>query len=595
MYEIDKYNVKDEDKIVKLVMKDFHKSNDWREPIAKQNKDYLSYYYGKHLPNDNINRAGKNQIFVNYTFGTIQTILPRLMGSQFKANTMVTVKPREIFDTELKEIMETLIKYEFDNIPNLFVKTLYAFLQSCQFGDGFVNVFWDTVRNAIGYDFVDWGDLYPDPLGTDFFNSRYVVHRIETVFKHLKDMERTKKNPRGKYFNIDKVKNTQYPTDFETFAQYRDDILGREYNRETDEKIEILQLQTPEWIIAIANREVLIRHERNAYEEITFMQIPDYPDPTSFHNIGEIQIIFQQQKEANLRCNQDLDNYDLQLQPIYALRAGSVSTNDILKMYDRKVINIAGTEDINKLLTRWAPDVQPGLGEQSVRTLRENMEFANGITSAVRGQESQRNDTATGWSIQAEAALQRIELKIDCINYQFAAPFGRKILKYYHLFLEEDKVIRITNKSDITPFKQFKVPRDRLQFWETFDIVPVTTKEQVDKRAHQERMTLLGQYIQGLVDDEIVMSKLANENFGLNIAPVIKKVLRAHEVMEVDDILVVRQDTTVDNQGGSIPGGNQPDLSTEIPAENTLTEGASGVPEFPVLNKQKLAQEMMRG
>ena len=602
-YEIDKFNTNDETKLLSLVMRDFEKSRNWREPKIQAMLDNLSYYHGKHLESDLVKRKKKNNIFIRLLFQIIQTIMPRIMGSQFSGDTLVSARPREKFDVALKEKIEKLIKFEFDNIPNLYLKAYYIFHNMLLYGTGVAKVFWNKARKGLGFDFVHLGDIFPDPTSTGIYNSMFLIHRIETTFKHLLNNEqRVDENGDivGNYINLDKVKNTSYPTNEDNFNVQADSILNVEYeNFENIEKVELLEYWTPEWTITVANRQIIIRHVRNIYKEFPFLIVYDNPEPNSWYAIGEGDLLMDIQKEYNKRINQDLDNWDFQLQPVFALRTGSVKVRDVLTMYDKKVIPVAGSEDINKLIQRWSPGVQPGLGQQVIDRIKFDAQAVTGIPDFTDPDgPAGKNKTATGTSIIAESASQRINEKIDIINYMFSVELGRKILKYFHLFMDAEKVIRITNESDLKPFEEFKIQREDLNYWQTFDLIPISVKEQVDKRAHQERMTLLLQALQGLINDPGVTQKLTEEGMNLQITPLIKDVLKAHGLLNIDDILVVRQNETQQDMQGDSEGDTQAANPAVFPSAEdiqTLEEGAQPPPELPMLNKQLLAQEMLNG
>ena len=602
-YEINKFNTKNKAKVLSLVMKDFTKSDNWRQPKITEMLEVLSYYHGKHLASDLVGRSNKNNIFIRSLFQVIQTILPRIMGSQFSGDTIVSAKPREKFDVRLTEVMEKMIKFEFDNIPDLYLKSYYVFHNALLYGTGVAKIFWNNARNGLGYDFVHLGDIYPDPVSTGIYDSRFIIHRIETTMEHLMDNEeRTDQNGDivGHYTDLDKVKDSSYPANEDNFKYQSESMLSMEMgDNQTADKVELLEYWTPEWTITVANRQVVIRHTKNVYEELPFLVVYDYPEPNNWYGIGEGELVKPLQREKNRRRNQDLDNYDLQLQPVFALRTGSVKVRDVLTMYDKKVLPIAGSEKINDLIQRWSPNVQPGLAQEAEKRLDFDIQGVTGIPDFTDPDGPVgKNNTATGTSIVAESASQRINQKIDIINYMFSKELGRKILKYFHLFMSAEKVIRVTNESDAEPFVEFKINRDDLTYWETFDLIPISVKEQVDKRAHQERMAILLQAIQGLINDPGVTQKLGEEGMELKITPIIKDVLNAHELKNIDDILVVRQDTQEGLPADSGQGDTQPvDPTAILPAGDiqTLEEGVQPPPELPMLNKQRIAQEMMNG
>ena len=612
-YELDKFNISDQQEILTLVMRDFTKSENWRSNKVIKWMEYLNYYHGKHLPEDIKNRANKNQIFIPYLFQVIQTIMPRIMGSQFAGDLIVTANPREKYDMELKTLIEQTIKFEFDNIPNLYLKAYNVFHNALLYGTGIAKVFWNKERQGLGFDYVHIGDIYPDPTATGIFDSRFIIHRVETTYPFLKKNEkRTDENGDivGHYVNLEKVKDSSYPENYDTFQSIKEGMFENESYYGKNEKIELLEYWTPEWTITIANRQFVIRHIKNVYKELPFIIVYDYPEPNSFYGIGEGQLICPLNKEANLRRNQDLDNYDLQLQPIFALRTGSVKVRDVLTMYDKKVLPIASTEDIDKLIQRWSPQVQPGLGTQAEQQIKYDLQGITGIPDFTDPKgPAGSNDTATGKSIIAESTKQRINLKIDLINYMFAKELGRKILKYFYMFMPAEKVIRITNSSNIQPFFEFKLQKEDLKYWYTFDLIPATVKEQVDKRAHQERMTMLLQATQGLLNDPSVQAAQRKENFDINIRPILEEVYKAHELLNIEDILVVRQTTPLAAPGDSgmerIPeegildtGDNQSvGQAVSFPTSDIapLEMGTQPPPITPVLHKQRLAQELLNG
>lgn len=300
---------------------------------------------------------------------------------------------------------------------------------------------------------VDIMNFFPDPLGDDIPNCRWVIHRTYRDRAHIKKMidNGTYKLPEGTDpKNWDKaltgsisIAKLNRMSEVELGGGHYDD----EEPRDVFPILEMWTNQGEVYAVAGENAEgVLLRAEKNPYlhGEIPFIKIVDHIVPHEFWGIGEVEPLEGIQDALNALWNARLDNVKMSLNQMFAV------VLDYLENPSDLVVRPGGIVRMREGLPLQNVFSQIDLGQVTDRAYTEAQELereaekALGVSPYQTGQDSPAyNRTATGVALISEQGNTRFSFKTTLAEHTGYKRLVRQYASLLQQYIPDDLVIKI--------------------------------------------------------------------------------------------------------------------------------------------------------
>lgn len=453
--------------LAKDIVDKFTHSLTWRQPY-KEKWDRFYRLYRSDL--DDKSYPWQSNIFVPYSFSTVETVAPRMVSNR----PQIDVMPRDPNDVPYAKLMNTLIDFQWEEME-MDIILPDAVKEMLIYGTMVFKVYWQneekeveqvvdvdpslpelgTVKDTVDMlderpviEAVDLYDFFFDPRGTTIEDCRWVAHRMYRTVDHLKEMQK-----QGIYKNINLVEHAQLVRMDDEKDQRRSTVgvsIPDELEKMEGGKrvVELIEYWEDDRVVTVANREVVIRDEKNPYKhgEKPFIRVVDQSVPHEFYGIGELEPIETLQYELNNRRNQRLDNVTLALNRMWIIANSAGVDEDELVSDAGGVVH---TNDINGIQQLVMPDVTASSYKEETE-VKADIQQTTGVSDFTRGvgSDSLANDTATGISLIQEAGNSRFRLKLRNIESGIQR-MGRFMVSLNEQFIQEEKVIRISGDEGI--------------------------------------------------------------------------------------------------------------------------------------------------
>ena len=441
----EKLNLERRREIVERVVDDYNATLEFQRPIFQ---NFVEYYqlYRSVIDEQKQNYKGRANLFVPYVYSTVETIVPRMVGSKPK----IESAPREPMDIRYAELNTQLTNYQWDMIE-MKRKVKSWVRNGLIYGVGTLKLTWEfktelenTVKDTPKCEVIDPFDYFKDPEATVDYPGRYDIHKTYRSINELRH------NP-----NYDIPKELEAEVDQDEYQVQREAILGlsKPTNRDV-KKCEILEYWglydidddgvEKECLLVVANRNHLIRAEKNPYKhgQRPFINFHDTDVPSEFWSIGEVEPIMSLQYELNDIRNQRMDNVTLILNRMWLVNKGADVDEEELVSQAGGVIH-AG--DINGIKDLSTPDVT-GSSYNEETLVKADIQQASGVTDFTKGMGNQggalANETATGIMILTEQGNARFRYKLDNLE-DALEKFGKQLNGLNEQFITTDTMIRI--------------------------------------------------------------------------------------------------------------------------------------------------------
>lgn len=451
---------------------------------------------------------GKSNLFIPETFTLIETLIARLV-SPFLVNKLCPVdiierEPRWGFNVENVKalLLNYLDKADFPIFLTNFMK------QGLMYSATAGKVYWDFDRDHPKVELVDVFDLFPDLGATRFEDCRFVIHR---KFMSIEELEERAKA--GVYKNVSKIKGGAGADNERSSPRLElseDDYEDNEFNRD----VEILEYWTPDRVVTLANREVILRDEENPFHDskghtrYPFVFTPFTPIPLELFGIGLIESVEGLQNELNCKRNQRLDNVNLILNRMWLVQRGTIDDMRQLRSRPGGVIFV---NDLTGIRALEPIDVTASSYQEEDR-LKRDIANITGQSEFARGTlDFNSKVTATEVQLKTQAATNRLDY-----NFRFMAKSGvEKICQHFLLlaqqFMKFEQLVRIYEPRG----HKILNPKDiegEFDFSLAVDPLGISRQEKIDNL--KQALATIG----GIP--------------GLNTMPIVRKLLRMLEVGE---------------------------------------------------------------
>jgi hypothetical protein len=433
------------------------------------------------------------RLFIPYSFTSVETTIPRLMGAIFSSDPVIAVKPRIQDDVENAKTMEQLVNYQIEQM-NLFNTSISLFKDACILGTFISKVDWkkesrqkkrialeevyenyDEMGNPVGqpinqpilndkgkpitekYDVNIYDDNYiyrvdpfwflidPKADPTDPIDSAEAVIFIkETTIPKLRQMEKD-----GIYKNISEVEKVKGIVEF-TEGNERFNVVDKtaptRLNDKHTQRVTLYEYWEDDRVIVLAEEKVIIRDEPNPYWHCKkpFLMARICPVQNEIYGIGLMEMVESLQHELNDTRNQRMDNIKFCLNKMWIIARNADVTLPIISEPGGIIIS----NDVDGV-----KDVTTGDVTQSsfvnARDIAEDIQRAHGIHDPALGKPTAR-ETATGVLSLQEAANARFQMMIMIACRNFFNKAAEMMIDNNQQFITGEKVFRLTGGKDIT-------------------------------------------------------------------------------------------------------------------------------------------------
>jgi len=351
-------------------------------------------------------------------------------------------------------------------------------------------------------------DFYPDwsAKSTDIQAMRGCVHRMFKTRQQLKSS--------GLYKNLDLLKRSMSDKGADAWqAPYYSDEFKDDFERLNDNdrgakdggKIEIWEywgLWDPkgdgkfeEYLITLANGDVLIRDERNFYDYKfkPFVACPNYVRDNEFYGVPELLAVRPLIKEANTIRNARLDNINLSVNPMYVVdRAAGINRSNL---YSRPN-GVVWSNDVNGI--KPLPVQDPSIGSsQEMGFLQADINSAtSSVTSTPQLPQFAKTfgRSATGVEFIQNIANTRVGLKAQLLSELFFREMAWIMMMTNRQFVTDDQWVKLTDPNSQNPFTI--LPTD--SFFRKFDYKAKTDLETGGPQGQLAKMQSVAQFVQAL-------------------------------------------------------------------------------------------------
>lgn len=489
--------------------KDFRQSYD--EKWDRFYKIYNSYV------DESKYKKRQSKLFVPFVYSIIEAILARLMNWCFSVEPVVRVLPMGKEDVDKAEKMDKLIQYQLRR-RKFYLIALTWFKETLIYGTGVVKIFWDRDKNMPAIIPIDLRNFYPDPKG-NYINYKWCFHRVIRDLDYLKRMQKE-----GYYKNIDQV---EAGMNVETPTKERLELIkmgSTEYTQEElKNAVEILEYWEDDRVVTIANREVIIREDRNPFfhGEKPFVHIINIPIPHEFFGKGEVEPLERLQHELNAKRNQRIDIVNLVMNPVLKLiRGKGVNLDDLQNIGPGAVIRM--NEDAVFPLN--IPDVKASAYNEE-EMVKRDMQDASGMYDYARGATPVRRETATAITSLQEMANQRFQERLKLIIEMGILEVVRKMVALNQQYMTVPTLIPIVGKGKGVDFMEV-TPEDIQGQFDFIIKTPLTSPEVSKGVERRQLIELLG-----------VLTNAQQFVPGINMREILVKICEAFGWKDIDKII----------------------------------------------------------
>jgi hypothetical protein len=529
---------KDINDVVQMVSTAYKNSLNFQRPYFERFNDYYRMYRAIREDGKQ-NYAGRAKLYIPYVFATIETIIPRLVGSKPK----IEAVPREANDIEKAKMNNNLFNYQWDEMEMKALLKLWV-KQTLIYGTGIVKLSWlfaETKKEPVvmpeevlggeietevkidkpNAELVDLFDFYIDPNATTIDDASYIIHRSERDLKELQD------NPN---YTVPKGLVSQVSED--SYKIQRDAILGLVKPKDINsKKIEVLEFwgdydfgkgKEPA-LIVVANNQ-LLRAEPNPYahKQKPFIKMEDTQIPFSFWGIGEVEQMESLQYELNDIRNQRMDNVTLILNRMWKVLKGQVDEEDLVSQAGQ-IVHVDNMDALDAFET---PDVT-GSAYNEETLVKSDMQLVSGVNDITaggaqgggKGEAGVSNQTATGIALLQEAGNARFKYKLDNIEDALVS-FGKQLLALNQQFLDTPRTLRIVG--------------DGYTKW--VDIEPDNIIGEYDITVEAGSTQPMNKSVRRAEARELLQTIMPLVQIGIDIKPIIRNLLQTYDFTNIDEV-----------------------------------------------------------
>lgn len=410
------------------------------------------------------------ELFIPYTFATVETIIPRMLAS----NPQMLVRPNHPDAEKVTEAVKELyhrdqnrIKYSLKlqavartgSICGLGVQKT-SLMQKYRngrktvpsvSGDGYVTQ--NEKRLVYAGPNAEWVDPYDflwDPAAFDIDSANYVIHRTWRTDEYVAERVKT-----GDWFELDLEKVKAGATDGHRAEVWGDRLTAAGLAPMTDNASplhEVWEYHDRENVYVVIDRALLVKASPNPHHhgDLPFQIYRPTPVPGEFCGIGEVEPMAHLQFELNtLRTNRSQAAL-LALNRGYFYDRSSGLTPELMVTGPNAMVPTFG-DPRDAVFPMPIQDI-PGSSVSEEQALKADIERTTGISDTTTGVNlPSAQATATSIQLVQAAANFRIGQKAKNVVDEVVAPGAEQWLFLYRQFLLDDEMLRVPDPDPEEP------------------------------------------------------------------------------------------------------------------------------------------------
>jgi hypothetical protein len=372
---------------------------------------------------------------------------------------------------------------------------------------------WDDACSEV----VDVRDFFWPWSAADVESAEFLIHRTWESYDALKRMQDA-----GQYKNVEKLKNK---TPGSSPGAVSTDLTSREMRLRNQDRtrnlIEVLEYWTPERVITVANRTVLLQDRKNPLwnGRMPFVVCSSMPDAFQVQGLSVVEALAQLQEMLWTLQNQRLDVVRMLANLITLIRsdvddpeAFEWAPNAQWFVEDPGQVDTLKIDPTVASITLQAEELLKG----DLQNIMGGLPYASGADSSTIDQQ-----TATGVSIITTIAQRIIQARKQ--HYLWAyAKLGKQFLQLYQQYLREDRVVRILGVPGAHAYKTITP----LDIQGDYDVmIDVTSDSLMRQERRAEAQSLMQMAVQAA-------PVFAQSGAPLNLKAFMEKTLDAYDVLD---------------------------------------------------------------
>ena len=484
---------------------------DYFQTLLKFHRYYLSANESPRRPEppdiDDAGREWRANIFVPYSFGTIETALPRIVFSLFGQRPHVRLVGRDISDHEKSEKATALLDYDMER-SEVQYRSMLAFKSFLKYGitvgrvtykreiidqpyqavhtkpifDGFGNYQGsseetiNTTRQVKKFDGpwfepVSVFNFFPDPLYYEMEDMRYVAELQVTSLDKLRSEDEGFYSLTGEhlYKNLDRLEGMHHGEALTRAGTWLGDSkeetaevfgfghgLNRRFGQQggpytedlTGDEVWLLHYWEPDRYSVLANGIEVIRDGENPYsdQEVPYFSANCFPIEFEFYGQGLMHPVQGIQEELNAWRSIGIDQGKLNLMKPIAYDAEAGLTDLDFDIFPGAAVPVEFQNGKPLAVPLFPRDTLPPEMWQMESMLLRDWQNALGINDYMVGGGSGNAGTASEAQMITAAASTRFKLQSFIGQERFLKRLSKKMFSRRQQYLDEFEVFRILGR-----------------------------------------------------------------------------------------------------------------------------------------------------
>jgi len=459
---------------------------------------------------------------------TVDEIVARLQRSQTIEETLGYALERDKFAQKQRDFMQqdliagiSVFKTYWDSETR---DVIEATNETVEITDGYGGVVdsFDTlkdktskvqIRDDACCEVRDVRDFFWPEQAPSVDKAEWLIDRTYETFDALKRLE-----SEGVYSKVDKLKESRDTTEFRDVSEREQDLRNVRRNKDL---IEVLEYWTPERVITVANRKVVLRDTPNPFwnGRMPFIVCAAMPDAFQIPGISVVEALAQLQEMLWTLQNTRLDSLQMLANVITLIR----SDVDDPDAFPWEPMAQWFVEDPGQVSTLPVDPTAANITLQAESLIKGDLQNILGGLPYAGGADSQSIDqeTATGVSIITSIAQRIIQARKQHFLWAYA-DLGKHFLLLYQQFLREERVVKIAGPVGARRFRSISA----MDLQGDFDVMIDVTGDSLMRQERRAEAQALVQVAAGVAPIS------AQLNAPLNMRAFIELALDAYDIQD---------------------------------------------------------------
>ncbi len=452
-------------KLAEMVLNKYKEAKRYRANFDKDWDRWYRLYAGQHW--DGPRPEWRSDATVNFIFSTIETILP-IMTDQSPQINVVAASDHSMKNADI--IGECVKRVWVDNDMDLTLPEIVK--NTLKYGTGIVKVWWNPSEKDgagdVSISNVDPRHFFPSPGAKNLKDAHYIVFAANVPVSNIQrdfpeQADRIRPGVWDEELTVNKTITSQRAndvphvgpisntggtgtTDFAKNPDGRDGLMSR------DKLCTFVELWSRDehgdtWCTMMANG-VLLKHGPNPFKHnmFPFVRFLDYPIPSNFWGMGEIQQLEKLQMSINQRRAQTYDILRLTANPPFVADADSGINPKAMTNRPATIIYKNRGSEVNWLSPPQLPSALFTLQELD----KQDFDSISGVHDVTQGRRPVGIEAASAITELQEAAQTRIRQKVRQMEGSLRN-IGRLVVRLIQQFYDDKRVIRIVGSYGTKP------------------------------------------------------------------------------------------------------------------------------------------------